>query len=136
MPSATTTSRDHQSARQASRSAPRSNRAVRARSRAAAPGAVANGLAIGPRSVEAEGGGRSSTVRAMRVLITGASGFVGSHLAPLCAREGDDVTGVSREAAPDGVPWLSIRADLCDRAAAVETVRETKPERIYHLAAE
>src|SRR3954447_18807545 len=72
----------------------------------------------------------------MRVLITGASGFVGSHLAELCAREGDEVIGLSRDAAPGGVAWAPIQADLCDREAATAAVRDARPDRVFHLAAE
>ena len=57
-----------------------------------------------------------------RVLITGATGFVGRHLA--AALDGD-VVGVGRA---DG--------DLRDPEAADRIVREAEPERVFHLAAE
>ncbi len=61
----------------------------------------------------------------MRVLITGASGFAGSHLAALCAAEGDDVVAATRAA---GV-------DLLDAAAVARAVAEAAPDVVYHLAA-
>jgi GDP-4-dehydro-6-deoxy-D-mannose reductase len=64
----------------------------------------------------------------MRVLITGASGFAGSHLAELCRGAGAEVTGLSRSAG-------DLRVDLTDAAAARSALSETRPERIFHLAA-
>jgi GDP-4-dehydro-6-deoxy-D-mannose reductase len=60
-----------------------------------------------------------------RVLITGARGFVGRHLAELCAAAGDEVVRSSRA---DG--------DLTDPAAADRVVAAARPERVFHLAAE
>jgi GDP-4-dehydro-6-deoxy-D-mannose reductase len=61
----------------------------------------------------------------LRVLITGAAGFAGAHLAEHCAAEGDEVTSISRSA---GV-------DLLDEAATRAAVRDARPEVVYHLAA-
>ncbi|MGI8864421.1 MAG: GDP-mannose 4,6-dehydratase [Solirubrobacteraceae bacterium] len=69
----------------------------------------------------------------MRVLITGASGFAGGHLARACADAGDEVTGISRRGvSPAGEARpvdLRVFADV--RAA----VREASPDVVYHLAA-
>jgi GDP-4-dehydro-6-deoxy-D-mannose reductase len=73
----------------------------------------------------------------MRVLITGAGGFAGSHLAALCAREGASVTGAGRSAPPPGLAldgWVT--ADLADPDAALGAVRDARPERVFHLAAQ
>lgn len=61
----------------------------------------------------------------MRVLITGASGFVGAWLARACAEAGDEVVPVSRA---HGV-------DLRDERATATAVREARPDVVYHLAA-
>ena len=69
----------------------------------------------------------------MHVLITGASGFAGGHLAAACASAGDEVIGLSRSgqvAAGEGRP-----VDLRDAAATRDAVREGRPDVVYHLAA-
>ena len=62
---------------------------------------------------------------ARRVLITGATGFAGRHVADACAAAGDEVTGVSRTAG----------TDLRDEAAARAAVRAARPDAVIHLAA-
>jgi GDP-4-dehydro-6-deoxy-D-mannose reductase len=72
----------------------------------------------------------------MRALITGASGFAGSHLVRACAQAGDEVVGLTRSGpveAPDSVDWVDV--DLRDRGAVGDAVREAAPEVVYHLAA-
>ncbi|HLN81281.1 MAG TPA: NAD(P)-dependent oxidoreductase [Thermoanaerobaculia bacterium] len=69
-----------------------------------------------------------------KVLVTGATGFVGSKALPLLANRFDEVHAVSRRAEGDagGVRWR--RADLLDEresAALIETVR---PTHLLHLA--
>lgn len=59
-----------------------------------------------------------------RVLITGASGFVGRHLADACAAAGDDIHAAA-----------STGADLRDGEAARAAVAAAGPEIVYHLAA-
>jgi GDP-4-dehydro-6-deoxy-D-mannose reductase len=60
-----------------------------------------------------------------RVVITGASGFAGGHLADACAAGGDDVMALSRA---EGV-------DLLDAAATRRAVARAEPAVVYHLAA-
>jgi len=69
----------------------------------------------------------------MRVLITGASGFAGGHLAAACVAAGDDVIGFSRTGEVSAGRGRSV--DLRDRDATRAAVREASPEVIYHLAA-
>src|SRR4051794_35928246 len=64
---------------------------------------------------------------ARRVLITGASGFAGAHLARACVRAGEDVVGLSRSSA--------LAVDLLDAAAVRAAVRDAGPEVVHHLAA-
>jgi GDP-4-dehydro-6-deoxy-D-mannose reductase len=60
-----------------------------------------------------------------RVVITGASGFAGGHLADTCTTAGDDVVALSRS---EGVDLLY--ADATRRAIA-----DAGPAIVYHLAA-
>jgi GDP-4-dehydro-6-deoxy-D-mannose reductase len=62
-----------------------------------------------------------------RVLITGASGFAGRHLARACAAAGEDVADLSRSS--------GLGVDLLDAAAVRAAVREAAPEVVHHLAA-
>lgn len=71
----------------------------------------------------------------MRVLITGASGLAGGHLARACAHAGDDVIGVSRSGTiPDGA-GEGRRLDLNDAIAVRRLLAEIGPDVVYHLAA-
>ncbi len=71
----------------------------------------------------------------MRVLITGASGFAGGHLATACVSAGDEVVGLSRSGAPGTASATGIAVDLRDADAVHDAVRSVEPEVIYHLAA-
>jgi GDP-4-dehydro-6-deoxy-D-mannose reductase len=62
-----------------------------------------------------------------RVLITGASGFAGFHLARACAEAGDQVVDLSRTS--------GLRVDLLDAAAVRAAVRDAGPDVVHHLAA-
>jgi GDP-4-dehydro-6-deoxy-D-mannose reductase len=59
----------------------------------------------------------------MRVLVTGAAGFVGRHLHDHLCAEGDDVVGIDREHGPD----------LLDPDGLVACLRTERPEVVYHL---
>lgn len=69
------------------------------------------------------------------VLLTGAAGFIGSHLLRRLLACGATVHATSRAVRPIGeltLHWHQI--DLGDEAAVDEMVRATKPELIFHLA--
>lgn len=80
-----------------------------------------------------------------RVLVTGASGFVGRWLLPALHAEGAQVWGVTVEShipdpSPVGVPELpaSVRwlhGDLRDDAFVRGAVEEARPDTVVHLAA-
>lgn len=80
----------------------------------------------------------------MRVLITGITGFVGSHLAEyiLSLNGKHDIYGLCRWRSPrdnlanfyDKVTLLE--ADLCDLGALIRQVGTVKPDVIFHLAAQ
>jgi nucleoside-diphosphate-sugar epimerase len=92
---------------------------------------INNSLAPRGHSVRAEGG------EARRVLITGTSGFVGSHVAALFIRRGYAVFGLDvREPgalSPAGVRHYSC--NLLDRAATARVLEEVRPAIVLHLAA-
>jgi GDP-4-dehydro-6-deoxy-D-mannose reductase len=80
----------------------------------------------------------------MRVLVTGVSGFVGSHLAEHLVAEGDLVVGLSTSGRwPAELAHLgkTVRLEpfnLVEQSEAelAELVRRKQPEVIYHLAAQ
>jgi UDP-glucuronate 4-epimerase len=85
-----------------------------------------------------------------RVLVTGAAGFIGFHVARRLLTEGHEVTTVDnlnnyydvrlKEARLDllrASPAFSfVRGDLSDAPLVRQTVREAKPQFIVHLAAQ
>jgi GDP-4-dehydro-6-deoxy-D-mannose reductase len=79
----------------------------------------------------------------MRVLITGITGMVGSHLAEYCLERGDvEVVGTIRwrsrreniAALGDRVRLVEI--DLRDQAGVRRLIEDVRPEAIFHLAAQ
>jgi GDP-4-dehydro-6-deoxy-D-mannose reductase len=80
----------------------------------------------------------------VRALVTGASGFVGGHLAEHLIAEGDLVVGLSasghwpRALAHLGQSIRLERFNLVEQGEAelVELIRRKQPEVIYHLAAQ
>lgn len=68
-----------------------------------------------------------------RVLVTGASGFIGSNLWRRLVHEGAEVHGVSRQAQQGtGMRWW--QADLTDPDEAADLVQRIRPDVIHHLA--
>ena len=69
----------------------------------------------------------------MRVLVTGADGFVGRHLVAHLIEAGDEVAeAVGPHVAAAG---SAIPLDIRDRTAVAALIDRTQPEAIYHLAA-
>jgi GDP-4-dehydro-6-deoxy-D-mannose reductase len=71
------------------------------------------------------------------VLVTGAAGFVGSHLIELLEQDDDWITGWLRpgtEPAIIGrrVGWLAV--EMHDRDAVYEALEQVRPDAVYHLA--
>ena len=83
---------------------------------------------------QAQGGGERSRTT---VLVTGAAGFVGSHLLELLEQEDDWIFGWLRPGTEPAVVgkrigWLAV--EMQDRAAVYAAIRQTRPDAIYHLA--
>ena len=76
----------------------------------------------------------------MKILISGITGFVGSHLAELLLKEGNEVYGTCRwRSKLDNIEGLNVKlinADLRDSLSMETAVREANPEYIFHLAAQ
>jgi len=70
-----------------------------------------------------------------RVLITGASGFLGGWLAQACASRGDYVVGASRRGTLDEHLGAGVALDLNDLPALTRLLSELEPSVIFHLAA-
>ncbi len=78
----------------------------------------------------------------MRALITGITGFVGSHLADLLLAEGMTVFGLSRWRSPkENIRHIEenielIHGDLLDDTSLRNCIAKSKPDYIFHLAAQ
>jgi dihydroflavonol-4-reductase len=71
-----------------------------------------------------------------RTLVTGATGFIGSHVARLLVQRGDEVRATERpgssRAALEGLAIEYVEADVCDRRSVRRAMRGI--ERVFHLA--
>ncbi len=77
----------------------------------------------------------------MRVLITGANGFIGSHLVRACVARGDEVTALVRPGSnTDRLTDVSSdihvhRVVLTDTTAVARVFQDTQPDLVFHAAA-
>lgn len=75
----------------------------------------------------------------MRALVTGAAGFLGSHVADHCLKHGmevtatDDLSGGFIENVPRGAEW--VKGDLRDPAFVASLWDGKRYDYVYHLAA-
>jgi GDP-4-dehydro-6-deoxy-D-mannose reductase len=78
----------------------------------------------------------------MKILVTGASGFIGRYLSSYAAAQGHDVTGTylaapelsSRIDTDRTIRW--VRLDIQDAEAVRKLVASEKPDAVFHLAAQ
>src|SRR5262249_9999450 len=68
-----------------------------------------------------------ATAPTMRVLVTGADGFVGRHLCGTLVERGDEVLACGGPDRPHGL-------DVINREAVLERFRAFEPEGVIHLA--
>lgn len=74
---------------------------------------------------------------ASAVLVTGAAGFVGSHLLELLTQDGTDIVAWQRPGtAPlvtgTGVRWVTV--EMHDRIEVAAAINDARPSAVYHLA--
>ena len=83
----------------------------------------------------------AETLHRVRVLVTGGTGFIGSHLTRRLVGEGAEVHVLDLPAAAssriaDVLGSVTLhRADLADGPSLQRTVREIAPRKVFHLAA-
>src|SRR5213079_1202558 len=112
--------------------------ARRSRWRSRLAGAARCGGSLGGR----EPRGECSSMGAMRILITGITGFVGSHLAEYALSQGAEVTGSLRwRSKTEHIEHLRDRislfeCDLRDLLSVHGLLTQARPDYIVHLAAQ
>lgn len=72
----------------------------------------------------------------MRVLVTGASGFLGHFVCPELAARGHDVAALVRRPGSEPAGARPLTGDLTDPARLRDAVAEAAPDCVLHLAAE
>ena len=71
------------------------------------------------------------------VLVTGAAGFVGSHLLELLVQDDAGIVAWQRPGTEPSIQDSRIRwtaVEMQDRGAVLEAIAQTKPAAVYHLA--
>jgi UDP-glucuronate 4-epimerase len=86
----------------------------------------------------------------MKVLVTGAAGFIGSHVVSRLLARGDDVVGIDNlndyydpalkrarlALFSENRSYTDVRADIADRALIADLFATHRPDRVVHLAAQ
>jgi UDP-glucose 4-epimerase len=76
-------------------------------------------------------------LRHLRVLVTGATGFIGQHLCRKLVALGATTYGLSRSASVATVPAgvIPLAADVTQRETVVMALKRVRPSHVVHLAA-
>ncbi|MFN7002646.1 MAG: NAD-dependent epimerase/dehydratase family protein [Roseinatronobacter sp.] len=69
-----------------------------------------------------------------RLLVTGASGYLGAQVIAACRRQGVAVTGTGRRAGLGSAACDWVSADLCDPTSVRALVDAVRPTHLLHLA--
>jgi len=75
----------------------------------------------------------------MKCLVTGASGFIGSHLVELLVAQGQIVYALRRrvnDVTPSGNGLTFLTCDILDREGLFKLVADIRPDTVFHLAAQ
>lgn len=72
----------------------------------------------------------------MRVLVTGASGFIGGPTCAALLARGHDVAALVRRPGSEPAGTRAVGGDLTDEASLIAAFRAAAPEAVIHLAAE
>src|SRR4051812_18945946 len=73
---------------------------------------------------------------AMKVLVTGASGFLGQEVCAELGRRGHDVAAMVRRPGSEPEGTRAVQADMTDAASLETALAEERPECVVHCAAE
>ena len=75
-----------------------------------------------------------TTEIAGKVLLTGASGFIGGRLRDALLARGCDVIAIRRKGSPPSKKGRSVEAEYDDRDALVRILEAEKPDYLFHVA--
>ena len=69
-----------------------------------------------------------------KVLITGASGFIGGRLLGMLADEGSNIVTIRRVGSPEPAGVRSVEVDYADVAGLQAAIDQEKPDYVFHVA--